>query len=177
MLRGQLAVEWGELERDLDEVNIMRFMRSFGRTFPIFETALQPFDSMSDSLYFDCIGLAVSALENAMGKINAYEPPAEPTFASLWWIPVIVVALVLGWLGGRSENQLLQNLGKLGQDVKTFFTGRVLLTFSVGLVAAVFLGLFVNEVSARGWRGKKQLFYAILMILFGLGAALVAKLA
>ena len=39
------------------------------------------------------------------------------------------------------------------------------------------LGLFVNLVSARGWRGRRQLTYAILAAVLAIGAALVAKLA
>lgn len=177
MLRGELAVEWGELQDDLDEVNVMRFMRSFGRTFPIFETALQPFDQMGGSLYFDCIRLGVSALENAMGKIKAYEPPPKPSVAGFWWVPVVLIALVLGWFGGRQENQLKANLVKLGQDIAAVTTGKVLLSASVALVAAVFLGLFVNQIHSNGRRGKRQLAYAILMVLFGLATALIAKLA
>lgn len=40
-LRTSLNVQWGELQSDLEKLHVTRFYQQFGRTFPIFETALQ----------------------------------------------------------------------------------------------------------------------------------------
>ena len=39
-LRAELNVQWGDLQSDLDELDIPRFWRQYSRTFPTFETAL-----------------------------------------------------------------------------------------------------------------------------------------
>jgi hypothetical protein len=186
-LRAELSIQLGELRDDIEELQIPTQWHGGGRTFPTFETALS-IPGYSRPVNLESLGFAVQSLELGIGILRKRIQNPQPERRAIpirWWVvSLVAVALVLAWLGGRNEMNVRTALAeftagatRLLEQLGVAFTLKVLVLSIVGMFAAIFLGLFVNQVHTHGWKGRKQMVYFILTIVFSLLVALIAKLA
>lgn len=101
-LRVDLSIRWGELMPDLHELGVTRHYQQFGRTFPIFETALQP--STDDN--HSSLKMAISAIEPAIGQLRRMVEEGSPSHRS-FRLAAFVLVFVAGWLLRHYQDRIL----------------------------------------------------------------------
>ena len=173
-LRAELNVQWGDLQPDLDELDIPRFWQQFSRTFPTFETALSP--QRHDSLTLDALRFAVGALEPVIGRLQRMAEEGTPVHQT-FWIAAFVLTFIAGWLVRHYQDSLIL-LSRL-PAAASWGNAKVLVVALAVACGGITGNLFAGLVQSAGWdRAVRRHPIQFFMYLFlTLGAAIFAGFA
>ena len=175
-LRGELNVQWGDLQSDLDELDIPRFWQQYGRTFPTFETALHPPNERHDMVTFNALRFAVSTLEPVIGRLQRMAEEGTPVHHT-FWIAAFVLTFIAGWLVRHYQDRLIL-LRRL--PVAASWGNAKVLAVALAVAGGGIAGnLFAGLVQADGWRRavRRHPIQFFMYLLLTIGAAIFAGFA
>ena len=168
-LRSMLNVQWGHLESDLSKLGISRFYQQYGRTFPLFESALQSPDGRNSGPPYEALEMAVGELETIIGKLERLIEDGTPLRHS-FWIAGFVFVFIAGWLARHYQDQIL--LLRRLPTVTTWADKKVLLIALATGVSGITGNLFADVVRTDGWIGSLRRhpiqFFLYLLLSLGL---------
>lgn len=168
-LRSGLNVQWGDLQSDLERLGINRFYQQFGRTFPIFESALQSPGVRFSGAPLEALEMAVSELEAVIGKLNRLREEGTPIRHS-FWITGFVLTFIAGWLVRHYQDQIL--LLRRLPTVTTWADKKVLFIALASGVSGITGNLFADVARTDGWIGSLRRhpiqFFVYLLLSLGL---------
>jgi hypothetical protein len=157
-LRMGLIGTHGALQTRLEKLAVPTQFYSHGQAWPLFETALAPFDADVKFLTHGALDLAIQSLQQAIGKLTSMIEDAElaeglvppdpesPAKTRRWrWL---VVGLVIGWILGSYRDEIW-NAGRYA--IQNWSVPRKVTFLAAAGVFGYIASFFVEGIMNQKW--------------------------